>query len=98
VCRRTQNHSVVPLPPEPPPIFKSRRKVTASTRVIFIGSTAAAAARTLSGNNEAAQGAVKAAVEAWRNRRREIRCFGLIPPVYHSQARQLARRARARST
>src|SRR5215472_6072611 len=51
VCNRTQHHSGASWRlPEPPPICRSLRKVTASIRVIFIGSVEAAAARSGAGS------------------------------------------------
>ena len=44
VCSRTQQNSAPSAPPEPPPTRMPLRNVTASIRVIFIGSVAAAAA------------------------------------------------------
>src|SRR5580704_612640 len=45
VCSRTHQNSAPSEPPDPPPIWRSLRNVTASIRVIFIGSVFSTAAR-----------------------------------------------------
>src|SRR6266700_7515725 len=51
VCNRThQNSAPSSDPPEPPPICRSFRKVTASIRVIFMGSVLSTAACVAAGN------------------------------------------------